>query len=96
MDISNHMMLHNLYILWYIHTDEPAFSEILGCYSSKEDAVYALLETANYREKDGQLTQYKEPTDEYPSFEALFNKVMHESELEDVDIYRISETPISD
>ena len=27
-----------------------------------------LLELANYREKDGKLTQYFEPTNEYESF----------------------------
>jgi hypothetical protein len=85
------MLYQQIYILWYIHTDEPSFSEILGSYLTKDQAVKELLERANYREKNGQLTQYKEPTDEYPSFQALFDKVMHDMELEDVDIYRISE-----
>lgn len=80
-----------IYVLFYINVDEPIYSEVLGIYSSKESAVDNLLEIANYREKDGKLTQYMEATDEYPSFELLREKVMNDMELQDVDIYRIHE-----
>ena len=78
-----------IYVLFYINVDEPKYSEVLGIYSSKESAVDNLLEVANYREKEGKLTQYMETTDEYPSLEFLREKVMNDMELHDVDIYRI-------
>jgi len=82
---------NKVYVLFYINVDEPSYSEVLGIYSSKGSAVDNLLEVANYREKDGKLTQYMEATDEYPSFELLREKVMNDMELQDVDIYRIHE-----
>ena len=86
-----------LYSLLYINIDKADYAEILGVYSTKEQAVLELLERANYRERDdGLLTQYMEYTDEYKSFDVLKNKVMNSMELVDVDIYRISEHYLDD
>ena len=85
-----------LYSLLYINTDEAEYTEILGIYSTKEQAVMQLLERANYRERDGKLTQYMEYTDEYESFSVLKQKVMVDMELFDVDVYRISEHNLDD
>ena len=82
----------SVYVVLYIHTDAPEHSEVLGVYKDKEKAVAELLERANYREnKEGVLTQYMQPTEEYESFSILRTKVMEEMELHDEDIYRITE-----
>ena len=82
-------MVH-VYVLLYIHTDKPEYSDVLGVYTSKKKAVRELLERANYRERDdGQLTQYMVPTDEYESYGVLFDQVCDTMNLVDVDIYRI-------
>lgn len=83
-------MTRRIYILFYIHTDKPDYSEILGIYDTKDRAVDELLERANFREKNGVLTQYLRPTNEYKSISVLRQKVKREMELVDVDIYRIS------
>ena len=88
------MNLNKVFVVSYIHTEVPHYSEVLGVFINKEEAVNELLERANYREKDGQLTQYMEPTDEYESFQFLKNKVMEEMQLEDVDLYKIQELPL--
>jgi hypothetical protein len=84
----------NVFILLYIHSDISDYSEVLGVFNNKEDAVKELLERANYREKDGQLTQYLQPTDEYESFDFLKNKVLSEMILHDEDIYKIQMLPV--
>lgn len=84
----------NVFILLYIHSDISDYSEVLGVFNNKEDAVKELLERANYREKDGQLTQYLQPTDEYESFDFLKNKVLTEMVLHDEDIYKIQMLPV--
>jgi hypothetical protein len=83
-----------VYSVLYINTDEPSFSEIYGVYNSKEKAVDALLVAANYRNINGELTQYMRVTDEYDSFEELKTQVFSKNELIDYDIYRISEVYI--
>lgn len=84
--------MNTIYVLLYIHTDIPEYSEVLGVFKNKESAVTELLERANYRKnKQGFLTQYLYPTDEYESFDALYSKVMENMELYDEDIYRITE-----
>lgn len=83
--------MDSVFVLLYIHTDEPEHSEILGAYKDKYTAVNELLERANYRERNGKLTQYMEPTDEYDSLEALRRQVCNQMELVDVDIYRIQQ-----
>lgn len=80
------------YVLFYIHTDNPEYSEILGIYKTKDKAVSELLERANYREsKEGLLTQYMLPSNDYESFSVLYKKTMEKMELYDEDIYRITE-----
>ena len=82
----------SVYVVLYIHTDVPKFSEVLGVFKNKEKAVAELLERANYRQnKEGVLTQYMIPTNKYESFAILRTKVMKEMELHDEDIYRITE-----
>ena len=84
-----------VYIVFYIHTDKPAYSEVLGVFTKKENAVAELLERANYRNTSGRLTQYMKPSDDYESFEALHDLVNKTMELTDTDIYRISELPLN-
>jgi len=79
----------SVYVLLYIHTDEVSYSEVLGVYGGKHQAVSELLERANYREKDGKLTQYMDPCYEYESFTSLRDLVYEKMELHDEDIYRI-------
>jgi len=84
-----------LYILLYIHTDNPEYTEILGVFNTKDKAVDELLERANFRKnKNGELTQYKQQTDEYESFDILRDKVFTSNELQDEDIYRIIESVV--
>jgi len=78
-----------LYTLLYIYTDKSDYSEVLGVYSTLDKAIDELLERANYREKGGVLTQYMEPTNEYPNLTSLKNIVRTNLELIDEDIYRI-------
>lgn len=85
-----------LYSLLYINKDKAEYAEILGVYSSKERAVMELLERANYREKNGKLTQYMEETNEYESFSVLKEKVAIDMELVDHDIYKICENWVDD
>ena len=40
--------MSKVYVLLYIHTDNVEFSEVLGVFNSKNDAVNELLERANY------------------------------------------------
>jgi hypothetical protein len=83
-----------VYVVLYIHTDEPTYSETLGVFQHKADAVTELLERANYRELEGRLTQYMIPCNEYKSFTALREKVEYDMKLVDGDIYRIEELPL--
>lgn len=93
-NLSN-KMTSIVYVLLYIHTDNPEYSEILGVFNTKDKAVDELLERANYRKnKNGELTQYKEKTEEYESFDILRNKVFTTMELQDEDIYRIIENVV--
>tara|TARA_Y100000389_G_C17186136_1_gene376485 strand:+ start:319 stop:579 length:261 start_codon:yes stop_codon:yes gene_type:complete len=79
------------YGLLYINTDEPKHSEIYGIYKTYENVLEKLLICANYREKDGQLTQYMKPTDEYKNLNEIKDIIKKNNELIDVDIYRIQE-----
>ena len=93
-NLSN-KMTSIVYVLLYIHTDNPEYSEILGVFNTKDKAVDELLERANYRKnKNGELTQYKEKTEEYESFDILRNKVFTTMELQDEEIYRIIENVV--
>ena len=85
-------MTNIIYILWYIHTDKVEYSEILGVYSDKNKAIDKLLEKAHYRkDKNGNLTQYMEKSNDYRSYEELKSIVTENLELKDEDIYRITE-----
>lgn len=83
-----------VYTVLYIHTDTPSHSEVLGVFINKSDAVSELLERANYRERNGVLTQYMKPCTDYTSFAELVNLVNTNMELIDEDIYRITELPL--
>jgi hypothetical protein len=78
-----------VYVLIYIHTDKPEFSEVLGIYKEKENAINKLIEKANYREINGKITQYYEDTDDYNSIDEIKQKLYKNMELIDEDIYRI-------
>jgi len=82
--------MNKLYVLSYINIDVPEYAEVLGVYLTKTRAIKELLERANYRVKNGKLTQYNEPTNEYESWNILFKKVEVAMQLIDEDIYRIS------
>jgi hypothetical protein len=84
-----------VYAVLYIHTSVPEYSEILGVYDKKKTAVGELLERANYRKnREGLLTQYLIETDEYESYESLYEMVYENMELSDIDIYRICKLPL--
>lgn len=85
--------IKKVYTVFYIHTDSAELSEILGVYNSKEKAVSELIERANYRNINGQLTQYMKPTNDYKSYDEIFSLVYNKMELIDHDIYRITELP---
>ena len=83
--------MNEIYVLSYIHTEIPSYSEVYGVYRTKDEAVEKLLEIANYREdKNGNLTQYYIKTSEYSCYNFLKNKVFRDMELVDEDIYRIT------
>ena len=80
------------YIILYIHTDQPAYSEVLGVYSDKNKAIDKMIEFAHYREdSSGMLTQYFKQTDEYRSLSDLRSLVCETMTIRDVDIYHIVE-----
>ena len=87
-------MYKMVFVVFYIQTDIPENSEVLGVFNNKNEAVSELLERANYREKNGKLTQYMKPCDEYESYTVLYQLVQNNMELVDVDIYRITELPL--
>lgn len=78
-----------VYVVFYIHTDMPEYSEVLKVCRSKEDAIHFLIKSANYQNMNGSLCQYMEYTDDYESYENLYNKVEKDMELKDTDIYKI-------
>ena len=71
-----------LYSLLYINIDKAEYAEILGVYSTKEQAVLQLLERANYREKDGVLTQYMENTHADRKLQAQIDQLKRQLEQE--------------
>lgn len=88
------MNLEFVYVLLYINNDSPESSEVLGVFKNKEDSVDELLERANYREKNGKLTQYLKPTNEYISFDILKKQVEKDMLLKDDDTYIITKLPL--
>lgn len=77
------------YTVIYINTDEVGFSEVIGVYQDLGNAVEALIDAAHYDQVDGVLRQYRIPTDDYPSYDELYNNVYDNLFLEDYDVYLI-------
>ena len=77
------------YTVIYINTDEVGFSEVIGVYPDLGTAVEALIDAAHYDQVDGVLRQYRIPTDDYPSYDELYNNVYNNLFLEDYDVYLI-------
>lgn len=87
--------MNQVYVLKYEEIGNNL--EILGVYSDKWEAVEELIIRANYREKNGILTQYNQPTDDYPSMEYLRNKVYTDLVIEDFEcFYSIEIVPFND
>lgn len=78
-----------IYTVLYINVDDNKSSEIYGFYPTKKQAVNALILAANYREKDGALTQYMRRTNDYVSMGSLYSRVWHDEFLVDDDIYLV-------
>lgn len=76
----------------YINTDEINFSEVIGTYNTKHEAVESMIKAAHYDEVDGVLRQYRMPTYDYPSYQFLYNQAFENLEICDYDIYRIIES----
>jgi len=88
-------ILNTVFIIYYINTDEPKYSEVLNAYTCKDDAIKKLIEIAGYREDiKGNLTQYFRPTSDFSSYDELYTLVDKNMELIDDDIYRIHEIPV--
>ena len=83
--------MSTVYVLLYIHTDCIEYSEVLGMYFNKDDAVDSLIDYSHYREVNGVMTQYFIKTNEYRSMKELRDKVYNDMELRDVDVYKIIE-----
>ena len=83
-----------VYAVLYINVDTPSYSEILSIHVDYEKAIDNLIEIANFREKNGILTQYMEPTSEYGSIDEIKNIIKQNNELIDEDIYRIQKLKI--
>ena len=80
------------YTILYMNTDEVAYSEVIGIHYSLRDAVIGLLKAAHYDvDEDGRLRQYRRLTNEYESFDDLYNMVSRQMMLDDYDMYYIVE-----
>jgi hypothetical protein len=76
-----------MYAVLYINVDDNKSSEIYGVYPTKIMAVNALILAANYREKNGILTQYMRKSIDYDSMSDLYTNVLKDEFLFDTDIY---------
>lgn len=81
--------MNRVYSVVYYNIDDVKNSEVIGVYSQYEKAVEYLIKAAHFDCKDGKLRQYKRNTNEYDSFETLYNMVFEKQELIDFDIYKI-------
>ena len=81
--------MNSVYSLIYDNTDEVKNSEVIGIFRDREVAIKALIKAAHYEERDGQLLQYKKPSNDFQSFDQLTQFVTENSYLEDYDLYRI-------
>jgi hypothetical protein len=77
------------YKVVYYNVDQPDYSEVIGTYVNKDEAVLSLIKAAHYEEKYGRLRQYKRFSNDYDSFQTIVNIVNEKMELVDYDIYRI-------
>lgn len=80
-----------LFTVIYYNVDEVKNSEVVGIYKTKNEAVTSLIKAAHYEKRDGVLLQYKRPTEDFESYEELFDNVLKNNCLEDCDLYRIEE-----
>lgn len=84
-----------VYVILYIHSDDTKLSETIGVSDDRKEAINHLIERAGYREVNGKMTYYYEPTDEYDSIESIFTIIDETNELHDGgDIYRIEKHKI--
>jgi len=84
-----------VFAILYIPTDCSEYSEILGLFNQKEEAVNYLIKMANYRERNGNLTQYMKPTNDYDSINHIKDVIDKNNELIDEDdIFRLQEIKI--
>ena len=86
--------MKSVFTVLYINVDEPKYSEVIGSYTLKDDAVNALIRSAHYKKKDGRLFQYIDLSSDFESYEMLVEQVNNSMELIDFDIYRIEETMV--
>ena len=79
------------YVVHYINTDNAEYSEILGIFESKKDAIDCLIKKAGYeQDKNGKLVQYREPTTDFDgSYKKLKKYVTDNMKLWDIDFYKI-------
>ena len=78
-----------MYTVVYINIDEFSFSEVIGTYNTLHLAVVAMIDAAHYDEVEGVLRQYMMPTDDYISYQQLYDTAIHNLEIEDYDVYKI-------
>jgi hypothetical protein len=80
------------YTVVYINTDRLDLSEVINTYQSLDAAVLGLMNAAHYDTDDeGNLRQYRRRTDEYASFDELYQDIMFRRVLNDFDLYVINE-----
>lgn len=78
------------FYLFYYHVDCPELSEVYSKYETKDSAVKAMVKLAGYsNNKKGELTQFGETTQDYPSMDYLLRKCEVELFLRDHDLYVI-------
>ena len=80
------------YSVLYFNKDDIKYSEMIGVYDNLDKAIRMLIELANYREdKNGNLTQYMKPTDDYSNMQSLYDYVQKKRYIRDYDKYVITE-----
>jgi len=79
------------FVVIYINMDVPLNSEVIGVYETKDEAIHALIKSAHFEDRNGQLLQYKRPSSEYKSYTEIYDLVNKSLLLEDFDVYRIQE-----
>jgi hypothetical protein len=77
------------YTVIYINIDEFEYSEVIGTYNDLHHAVEAMITAAHYDEVEGVLRQYRLPSDDYPSYQNLYDIAYENLQIIDYDIYKI-------